>query len=286
MSNARKKAVDTTYLSLDTAEERGFIHRDYIAHCMRWSHVVREITVKRNYERAILLDVGCGRELPLAKLLYSSRLHPRQYVGVDYGPVEDAAMEVFHTGKFPLTVYERTDFCDLIPENFPDGQPNWVTCFEVLEHVEPEHMVRMLKHLKTLVTKDARLFFSTPCYNHQDLAANHVSEITYEALGAVFSALGFHVNGVWGTFASIRDYEQGLSTRGISPELFNSLRGYYDVNFLSCVFAPLFPAQSRNCLWELGLEPKHTRYTFQDLDACKTPWTSSENWETLREAVK
>ena len=41
MANARGKKVDTTYLSIDNAEERGFLHRDYIAHCLRWSHVVK-----------------------------------------------------------------------------------------------------------------------------------------------------------------------------------------------------------------------------------------------------
>jgi hypothetical protein len=33
MANARGKSIDNTHLSIDQAEERGFIHRDYIAHC-------------------------------------------------------------------------------------------------------------------------------------------------------------------------------------------------------------------------------------------------------------
>ena len=39
MANARGKEIDNTHLSIDQAEARGFIHRDYIAHCLRWTHV-------------------------------------------------------------------------------------------------------------------------------------------------------------------------------------------------------------------------------------------------------
>ena len=41
MANARGKSIDNTHLSIDQAEERGFIHRDYIAHCLRWTHVAK-----------------------------------------------------------------------------------------------------------------------------------------------------------------------------------------------------------------------------------------------------
>jgi len=38
MANARGKEIDNTHLSIDQAEARGFLHRDYIAHCLRWSN--------------------------------------------------------------------------------------------------------------------------------------------------------------------------------------------------------------------------------------------------------
>jgi SAM-dependent methyltransferase len=293
MANARGKAVDTTYLSLDTAEERGFIHRDYIAHCLRWSHVVKLLMQRKNYESARILDIGCGRELPLAKLLYSSRIAPGAYYGVDYGPVEDAALEVFHTGKFKPTVYERTDFCDISLEDLGACPVSWVTCFEVLEHVEPDHMVRMLKHALELAQPDAHFFFSTPCYNWQDVAANHVNEITYAALGTIFEQVGFRVENVYGTFASIRDYEHMLPTQreiGGSQTLrwvFDELRNYYDVNFLSCIFAPLFPAYSRNALWHL--RPRHEgdeNYYYPPLNGLREPYSSSSNWQYFKETFK
>ena len=43
MANARGKEIDNTHLSIDQAEARGFIHRDYIAHCLRHLSVIASI---------------------------------------------------------------------------------------------------------------------------------------------------------------------------------------------------------------------------------------------------
>ena len=40
MPNPKRK-IDKTMLSIDNAESRGFLHRDYIAHCLRWTHVTK-----------------------------------------------------------------------------------------------------------------------------------------------------------------------------------------------------------------------------------------------------
>ena len=76
MANERGKSIDKTYLSIDTAEDRGFIHRDYVSHCLRWTHVIKRLYERKTWQTARILDVGCGRELPMAKLLYSSKLIP------------------------------------------------------------------------------------------------------------------------------------------------------------------------------------------------------------------
>jgi hypothetical protein len=304
MSNARGKSLDTTYLSIDTAEGRGFIHRDYIAHCLRWTHVVKRLYERKSYQTTRLLDIGCGRELPLAKTLYSSRLSPQMYFGVDAGPINDEDLSVLtKTGKFPLKVWEHTNLLELDREDveLPEQSqpppelakvPNMVTCFEVLEHVEPSMMHEMLEHVKKLTSPDCRYFFSTPCWNRQDCAANHVNEMLYEALGYVFEMHGFNVEHVYGTFASIRDYEHLLPHAIVDAEsdevhlptiqVFNALREYYDTNFLSCIFAPLFPAQSRNCLWELSRQKSGDMCTFGDITMLKEPWSSSDKWEEMR----
>lgn len=302
MANERGKSIDKTYLSIDNAEERGFIHRDYLAHALRWTHVVKRLYERKCYETARILDIGCGRELPFAKTLYSSKLAPAIYYGVDVGPIEDEAVAtIARTQKFAHKLWENTNFLELTREDVdshatwyeehPEAEellPNIVTCFEVLEHVEPKMMWAMLEHMKLLTSDDARFFISTPCWNRVDCAANHVNEMLYDALGAGFERHGFVVEHVYGTFASIRDYEHLLDSipapnTHCGParmgKVFDMLREYYDTNFLSCIFAPLFPAQSRNCLWELrkrhSTEMTDYHLRFPKIETIKQPWGSS-----------
>lgn len=275
--NRAGKSVDTTYLSLENAEERGFIHRDYIAHCMRWSHVLKRLTKNQSWRTARILDVGCGKEIPMAKMLYSSRMIPVSYTGVDYGVVPDESLQVFHSGKFPIEVYDRTDIATFVQDA---GSPQFthVTCFEMLEHIEPEHVRRVLNHLKTLLHREGTAWFSTPCWDVVSCAGNHVNEMRYEALGHLFETLGWTVLNVHGTFASIRDYENYLSPS--YREVFTDLREYYDTNFLSCIFAPMFPAQSRNCLWEVAPRPiLGEARMFRGI--IPEPHTSSVKWREL-----
>ena len=295
--------MDKTFLSLDTAEDRGFIHRDYIAHCLRWTHVIKRLYERKSYQTARILDIGCGRELPFAKTLYSSKLAPAIYLGVDVGPILDEAVEVIgKTQKFAHKLWENTNFLELGVEDVAllrelgttdAGKthmevgafdlPNLVTCFEVLEHVEPKMMFDMLEHMKRLTSPDARFFISTPCWNRVDCADNHVNEMLYEALGAGFERHGFVVEHVYGTFASIRDYEGQLDVA--HAMIFNRLREYYDTNFLSCIFAPLFPAQSRNCLWELSKckegRQKNNAPQFPLIETIQQPWSSSNLWKDM-----
>lgn len=62
---------------------------------------------------------------------------------------------------------------------------------------------------------------------------------------------GFDVVSVHGTFASQKDYKHMLNKYHGLPEIYEKLHSYYDSNILACLMAPLFPEQSRNCLWEL-----------------------------------
>lgn len=272
MANARGKTVDTTYLSVDNAEERGFIHRDYLAHCLRWTHAVRHIT-KILKKGPKILDVGCGRELPLAKMLYSSRLIPDMYVGIDAGPV--TIPDMFHTGKFPIKVVSNADFANrdqvAIATKF-----DVIVSFEVMEHVEPDHTVRLLARIREALADDGVAFISTPCYDPATgAAANHVNEMTYSAFGSVIERVGFGIEAMYGTFASIRDYQH------LMPEpqraIFDKMREYYDVNVLSCIFAPLYPQASRNCLWRLTKKQDVRRFPL--LQYVPTPWSSSAERE-------
>jgi hypothetical protein len=321
----QNRVIDKTYLSLDLAEERGLIHRDYIAHCFRWSHVVKFLNQQHRYKEARILDVGCGKEIPLAKTLYVNKMTPARYVGVDVNDFEIPAML---TGKkIPITIWAETDFCALDPHDvgkvvglWPSLQPqitknygingeyhydhngdlvevpNILVCFECLEHVQPEHCRRMLQHFKELTSDSCHYFISTPCWNGS-AAENHINEMTFAALGALIEDLGYNIEGVYGTFASISDYEQQLAdvttydkntrkviaTTDLRP-IFAALRNYYDTNALSTIFAPLFPAQSRNCLWHLtkkqGDSAAQDRL-FSALESTPQPWSQSPSWKDL-----
>lgn len=247
MTNVRGKEIDNTHLSIDLAERRGFIHRDYIAHCLRWSHVANFISKKRLYETADILDIGCGRDLPLLRLLYSSRLIPTtgSYTGIDINRLEAP----FNLGRFNYELVGQTDVC-----KWADGGSTFkiITSFEVLEHVEPEHSFRILQRIAALLEDDGTAFISTPCYDAGvGAAGNHVNEMSYEGLLFLIEEAGLEIDKVFGTFASIRDYEGQLSLYPGLSTIFDRLREYYDSNYLATVFAPLFPEQSRNCLWRL-----------------------------------
>tara|TARA_B100000287_G_scaffold365834_1_gene360758 strand:+ start:24669 stop:25532 length:864 start_codon:yes stop_codon:yes gene_type:complete len=286
MANARGKTVDTTFLSIDQAEQRGFLHRDYIAHCLRWTHVVKFLGTSGRYKSARVLDVGCGKEMPLAKLLHSSRMGPAWYGAVDMVPL--ITPEQFRNASWkPHAMWGKTDVCDLkiynndISDQYTiDEKPTVISCFEVAEHVEPEHCRRMLaKFLELLEPESGRLFISTPCYDeHVGAAKNHVNEMTYQAFGAVLEDTGFEIEGHWGTFASMKDYKDMLTPA--QREVWDQLRDYYDTNYLATVMAPLVPQYSRNVLWQCKVGNMTRK--FPNLRDVEGRWGSSEVWQELQ----
>jgi SAM-dependent methyltransferase len=254
MTNIRGKEIDNTHLSIDQAEARGFLHRDYIAHCLRWTHVVKYMSASRRYKSLKILDVGCGREVPLAKLMYSSRLIPVPeeggcYVGVDYNAL--TIPEMLRSGKFPLRLIQNCVFPDQFTpsEKIPDKY-DVIICFEVAEHVEPEGTLKLLRGIHDHLTEEGVAFISTPCYNAETGAAgNHVNEMSYQAFGAMLEYTGLDIVDSHGTFASMKDYKPYMTPS--QRDVFNQLQEYYDSNYLATIFAPLFPAYSRNCLWKV-----------------------------------
>ena len=277
MANERGKAVDKTFLSIDNAEDRGFLHRDYIAHCLRWTHVVKWLHQGGRYKTARILDVGCGKEMPLAKLMHSSRLGPSFYAAADISKIEMPAQFLKSTWK-PAQLLSECDAAILKVEELEE-RPNTIVCFEVAEHIEPEHCRRLLGNFGNLLEAEGTLFLSTPCWDPDvGAAANHVNEMTYAAFGALLEDIGWRVEGHWGTFASMRDYKDELPAA--HKEVFDAMREYYDSNYLATIFAPLYPQYSRNCLWQLKWNPGGAR-RFPDLRDVDGRWGSSEKWKEL-----
>jgi 2-polyprenyl-3-methyl-5-hydroxy-6-metoxy-1,4-benzoquinol methylase len=278
MANARGKSIDNTHLSIDQAEERGFIHRDYIAHCLRWTHVAKWMGKPANRKDCNLLDIGCGKDVPLAKMLMTSRMASDglNYIGIDYNKLE--MPKAFENTKFKPTLIGNVAFPDV---QLPVEKFDVITCFEVLEHVEPLHAYKMLEGIRDRLSNDGMAFVSTPVYDaHVGAADNHVNEMTYEVMQVMLHKVGLEVDDHFGTFASIRDYKQVVEKEDIDG-VFNRLRDYYDSNYLATIFAPLYPRHSRNVLWRVKL-PKNTHFfeppKFAELTK---PLSSSEAWQPL-----
>ena len=280
MANARGKEIDNTHLSIDQAEARGFIHRDYIAHCLRWTHVSKYLHLQARYKTARVIDIGCGKDMPLARMLYTSRLAPEKYLGIEYNKMD--IPEMFKNSSFQPDLIAGVDFTTIDQNNVAGGlQYNYSTCFEVLEHVEPIKAIAILDHLPKFLAQNSVSWFSTPCWDEKvGAAANHVNEMTYEAFGSLLEEMGYKILKHWGTFASIKDYKTELN--GLQ-DTFDKLREYYDSNYLATIFAPLFPHKARNVLWEtqyvgkLKLEERK----FKPINKLEGRLGSSDKWRDL-----
>lgn len=277
MANKRGKSIDKTHLSIDAAEERGFLHRDYIAHCFRWTYVLRFMLMKNKYKTANVLDVGCGIDAQMARTLYSSKLTNRDgmYIGVDVNKL--TIPDMLKNKSFNIKLFGETDIC-----NFNhDGKFDVVTSFEVLEHVEPLHMIKILEKVKSFMNDDAHFIMSTPCYDKFVGAAdNHVNEITYETLGSILEYMGFNTNVKYGTFASQKDYKHKIYGVPELGHIFDKLNEYYDSNILAVMFAPLWPELARNCMWNLTKgESKNFKPLAEHVKSVYTYGSSSqEEW--------
>ena len=233
---------DKTHLSIDKVEDSMFVHRDYIAHCMRWTYVQRHLIMGGKWRDHALLDVGCGKDLPLYKMLCSNKLSGVRYYGVDINKLE--LPEKFANRKVAATLYGETDFCSLTPAEEID----LVTSFEMLEHVPFEYAAATLKHMHTVTKPTGQIIISTPVFDPQvGMAKNHINEMTREQLMDLLSDAGWKVVKNFGTFASEKDYKPHMSEEDIN--VLNRLREYYDSHYLATIFAPLYPQHARNNLW-------------------------------------
>ena len=284
MANVRGKEIDNTHLSIEQAEARGFIHRDYIAHCLRWTHVAKYLHLQARYKSARIIDIGCGKDMPLVRMLYTSRLAPSKYLGIEYNKME--IPDMFKNSSFKPDLISGTDFTKIVPGEVPGGlQYNYSTCFEVLEHVEPIKAIEILQHLPKFLSENSVSWFSTPCWDEKvGAAANHVNEMTYQAFGSLLEEMGYKILKHWGTFASIKDYKKQLN--GLE-DTFAKLREYYDSNYLATIFAPLFPEYSRNCIWETQYVGKLTNEErqFPQITKIEGRLGSSERWREITKCV-
>lgn len=288
--NKRGKEVDTTSLSLEQANIRGWIHRDYLAHVLRWQHVVKK--VRHDFAKLWILDVGCGKEAPLPFTLFSNQLNHKKgaggYVGVDFGKTIEPhryLQNAIDRATFNAHFYPKYDFAKngvtspVFDKDVPDAF-NVAVCFEVVEHVEPYTSYLILKQIANALAPGGVAYVSTPVYDPKSGAAdNHVNEMSYQAMEYLINAADLRVVEAYGTFASQKDIKPRLEENGYRA-LFDQLTAYHDSNVLANLFAPLYPQASRNVLWTLA---SHSPWVYDPaaVKALDTPsHSSSDRWST------
>jgi 2-polyprenyl-3-methyl-5-hydroxy-6-metoxy-1,4-benzoquinol methylase len=241
---------DKTSLSISNALKTGLVHKDYIAHCHRWAHVVKYLEQRdqryggnERYKHSLILDIGCGHDLMLYKILASNKMaNGAKYIGVDINKIENP----FANRKNPPTIFEETDFLTVEL----DAQPNVLVSFEVVEHVPREFSLKILQHAYRLAADDAIFFLSTPVRDEKwGVAKNHQNEMTREELMDQINVSGWSVQENYGTFATRADLYGKLTPE--HKEVFDKLSAYYCGHVMATIFAPLYPQHSRNNIWVL-----------------------------------
>jgi 2-polyprenyl-3-methyl-5-hydroxy-6-metoxy-1,4-benzoquinol methylase len=248
---------------------RGQIHRDYIAHCLRWSYVLKQVKIGMQ-----IIDVGCG-SFPLLKALYSNKLKPRLYVGLDIRRSVIEKMMKFKT-NFTVIGHETDIRVESlpIPEEvvFTAERPfgafttqtegyDIAVCLEVVEHFEDKYVDHVLSEIRRVLKVGGLLLLSTPNFNGS-AAKNHIHEYTADELGKHIWKY-FTVEKMIGTFASQRDIEPVLSPA--EREVYENLKSWFKPEIISVVFASMHPLQSRNILWVCRKEDKIRRDNAVDM---------------------
>lgn len=128
-----------------------------------WHRVKFEEVAKRIPPHARVLDMGCG---PGSFLSILGHMYPKvTAVGVDIaGPQIDFA----HSRVSSLFADERIKF-DRIEENsgkisYPDASFDVITCIEVIEHIHPYFVSKLLSEARRLLKPDGKLIITTPNY--------------------------------------------------------------------------------------------------------------------------
>lgn len=242
---------DTTSLKPNTY--RNAVHRDWIAHNVRWGWASRQI--KKGIK---VLEPGCGREGMLFECIkIESGIIPGLYVGVDLEKIKpDDYRKDKGASTYPWAhFYPQTNFVEdygkIAAEHGSDF--DLVISFEVYEHMNPRAGIKYLDACREMLADDGRLLFSTPVYNGKK-AANHIREYTADEMQKIFEDRGFKIERRFGTFASYHDVKRGIREKFPEEgeriiEIYETCRELNGDALLAGMLAPLVPDHSRNNTW-------------------------------------
>lgn len=248
----KKKVYNTTDLEPYIGWERQVEHRDFAAHVMRWTYVLKNAKIGET-----VVDFGCGSG-NLLETFYRNKFKCKEYIGMDIrSKTIEAARE-----KFKMLDYATFLVQDLIhpTEPFELFGGDKVVSFEVMEHVGKQNGEIFLKNFKLCGHAESLYYLSTPNYDAQvGAAGNHTydsgdgrgimpQEFSHSELQGLIEK-EFTIIKKFGTFASQRDYK--LLMTDWQEKMFNTLSEYYSSNWIANIMAPMFPEHSRNTLWVL-----------------------------------
>lgn len=242
------REYDKSDLTVEQYENRIILHRDIIAHSFRWSYIVKVLLKNGRYRNDVVLDVGCGRDMPLPRLMYANRLTGFAYIGIDINKLEmhpQLKAAVDH-GKAEVQLISERDAGTIKQSELVFTQPTIATAFECFEHMRPPALIRLLRNVYDLIQVRGDFVCSTPVFNGS-AAANHINEMGLDTVGYLLERAGFHISHNHGTFAN-QDRIQPMIEKDY-PGLWHRISKYYDSNILAVMYAPLYPHKSRNVLW-------------------------------------
>lgn len=235
----KTRTFDQTFLDTDT----DVIHRDYIAHALRWGFSKRNFIV---HEVTGVLDVGCGPTRPMLLVLFGGiGAFPlaKRYVGVDLNKIKP-------TQHKRSTLYQEFNFIERVEElRKKEGAFELITNFEVIEHMPIAKGQELLVAMKRMLAPGGRILLSTPVYDGKARAANHIHEHTISELTGLIDQAGLKVVNRWGTFANYNDIKKVAAPEHL--QTLNDIRSWFGNEVAACFLAPLYPDQSRNNFWEI-----------------------------------
>lgn len=220
--------------------------RNFSAHFFRWSFARRLIQPLDD-----VLEIGCGVEYPLVEIMLSSSPSPRlnTYYGVDINPLPEH-------GNNRVTLQGDFNFVKRWKELYRGDMLRFsvIVHFEVIEHMLVKNAAGLLRGCRGLLQEDGRMLMSTPIYDERRHSSRHVHEYTTPEMKNLLDEAGFKVVSRFGTFMDIKyilkNNDLDVKTQNAASLVFSHLKKYFDNDALSCFFAPMFPDQARNCLWE------------------------------------
>lgn len=255
-----ERRFDTTALHSDLHGNL-ISHADWTAHNEKWDYVWRQMKLGER-----ILDIGCGTDTPLMKAInyvqsQSNKVLRKNggcYVGADMNKLKPTGISwATLIGQCDLT--SDDGYNAVLDAANPDAGESgelqgysMIVCLEVIEHMMPEDGFRLLCNMRDLLSPGGTIYLSTPVYDGVGQARNHLWEYRVAEIAELIDLAQLSVVNRMGTFTAEPQVKRWLkANRPDWLEVYNASRRFHSAGYLSGLFAPMLPDESRNNLWEL-----------------------------------